>query len=180
MLTLLQIVLAPVVLISACGLLCLALYNRFSNIISRARAFHREMFDCQTQLTKLGNPESDLAAQLTDRIAILSGQTAQILARAAKIRAALFCLLLTIVCMLACSLLLAAPVPLVDPAQIANGSAFNTPGTLHTIVMLAGAVFVVGIVLMIAAMIFAVLELRTALDPVAIEHEEITEPESSL
>ncbi len=168
MLTLLQIVLAPVVLISACGLLCLALYNRFSNIISRARAFHREMFDCQTQLTKLGNPGSDLAAQLTDRIAILSGQTAQILARAAKIRAALFCLLLTIVCMLACSLLL-PPRPLVDPRRSPT-ALLSHPGHAPHDVMLAGTVFVVGGVPR-SAEIFAAHELRTALEPVRIEHE---------
>lgn len=180
MLTLLQIVLAPVVLISACGLLCLALYNRFSTIISRARVFHREMFDAQTQLASLGNSSPEVAARLSDRVQILGAQTSQILARARKIRASLFCLLLTIICMLACSLLLAALVPVADASMLATGSAFNTPGTLHTIVTAAGVVFVIGIALMIAAMVLAMLELRTALDPVAIEHYEITESESPL
>jgi len=32
---------APVVIISACGLLCLAFYNRLASVVSRLRAFQR-------------------------------------------------------------------------------------------------------------------------------------------
>ncbi|MCE5230829.1 DUF2721 domain-containing protein [bacterium] len=180
MLTLLQIILAPVVLISACGLLCLALYNRLSTIISRARAFHRELFDVQTQLARIGNSDEDVVAQIQNRIEILNGQTGQLIARAAQIRNAIACLLLTVVSMLVCSLLLAALALLADPNQIATGIAFMIAGPQHVVVYAAGCVFVLGILLMIAAMAFAITELSRALDPVYVEYHEMIEPETRI
>ena len=104
MLALLQLILAPVVMISACGLLCLALYNRLASIVSRARAFHHERFEVQMRLTRLaGDPaQADAAAQLGDRLGLLEYQVGQILARAARVRNALTCLLATVLCMLGC------------------------------------------------------------------------------
>lgn len=178
MLTLLQIILAPVVLISACGLLCLALYNRLASIVSRARAFHRERFDVQTQLARMGTSDETLAAQLASRIDILTDQTGQILARAKQIRNALVCMLLTITCMLVCSLLLASLSLFGEPVQNAATLAFFATGPFYLVVITAGGVFLVGIALMIAAMILAILELRRALDPVQVEHHELAELET--
>ena len=45
-----QPLLAPVVLISSCGLLCLAQYNRLAGIVARARAFHQERLMLFSQL----------------------------------------------------------------------------------------------------------------------------------
>ncbi|MEN6627269.1 MAG: DUF2721 domain-containing protein [Candidatus Sumerlaeia bacterium] len=180
MLTLLQIILAPVVLISACGLLCLALYNRLASIVSRARAFHRERFDVQTHLARLGDDaDATLAAQLGSRIDILTDQTGQVLARAKQIRNALVCMLLTITCMLACSLLLASLSLFGEPVQNAATLAFFASGPFYLVVIAAGVVFLVGIALMIAAMVLAILELRRALDPVQVEHHELAELEQS-
>ena len=33
---------APIIVISACGLLCLAFYNRLAAVVTRLRSFHRE------------------------------------------------------------------------------------------------------------------------------------------
>lgn len=179
MLTLLQIILAPVVLISACGLLCLALYNRLASIVSRARAFHRERFDVQMQLAKAGSADETIAAQLGSRIDILTDQTGQVLARAKQIRNALTCMLLTITCMLVCSLLLGSLILIGEPVQNAATLAYFARGPLYLVVVAAGIVFVVGMALMIAAMVLAILELRRALDPVQVEHHELAELEQS-
>ena len=39
----------PVVIISACGLLCLAFYNRMAAIVSRLRGFQRERLRVQSK-----------------------------------------------------------------------------------------------------------------------------------
>ena len=41
---------APVVMISARGLICLALYNRLAVVGGRLRAYSREHFETQTRL----------------------------------------------------------------------------------------------------------------------------------
>jgi uncharacterized integral membrane protein len=101
-----------------------------------------------------------------------------VLARAVQIRNALVCMLLTIVCMLTCSLLLASLILIGEPVQYTATLTFFAAGPHYLIVVCAGIVFVVGIALMIAAMFLAILELRRALDPVAIEHHELAELES--
>src|SRR5436190_11594904 len=43
----------PIIVISACGLLCLAFYNRLAAVVTRLRAFHREQFQVQETLARL-------------------------------------------------------------------------------------------------------------------------------
>src|SRR5436305_8738081 len=43
----------PIIVISACGLLCLAFYNRLAAVVTRLRTFHREQFQVQETLARL-------------------------------------------------------------------------------------------------------------------------------
>lgn len=74
---------APVVMISAQGLICLALYNRLAAVVGRLRVFSREQFDTQTRLAGMA-PEQQagaLARKLQIRLAVLNGQYSGILRR---------------------------------------------------------------------------------------------------
>lgn len=50
---------APVVMISANGLICLALYNRLAAIVNRLRLFYREYFDTSTRLAAMNGEGKD-------------------------------------------------------------------------------------------------------------------------
>lgn len=155
---------APVVMISACGLLCLALYNRMASIVGRARVFHKERFDAASREAALSgaSPEEKRAkAELRKRIATLEDQGAQILRRARLIRNALFCLIVTVMCMILCSLLL------------------GLTGLNKAFAVSALAAFVVGMLSMLAGMILATVELGRALDPVAVEHARLSEDKTA-
>ena len=84
---------------------------------------------------------------------VLEEQTAHLLRRARLIRATLMCLLCTIGCLTACSLLSGLSVvwPLAAPAAV--------------------VLFVAGMLLLLASVVPAILELRRALDPVELETE---------
>jgi hypothetical protein len=142
----------PVVIISACGLLCLAFYNRLSSLVSRLRAFHRERLATQEQLDRRGGDEQRGTPHAL-LLEVLEEQTAHLLRRARLIRSTLVCLLSTIACLTACSLL--SGLGTVWPPAAAG----------------AVALFVTGMALMLAAVVFAIVELRGALDPVELETE---------
>ena len=143
----------PVVIISACGLLCLAFYNRLSSLVSRLRAFHRERLAAQEQLDRLPSTGEGLSRGSSHALLleVLEEQTAHLLRRARLIRSTLVCLLCTIACLTLCSLLsgLGTVWP---PAAVG-----------------AVALFVTGMGLLLAAVLLAILELRQALDPVELE-----------
>src|SRR5450755_4248249 len=67
---------APVVMISAQGLICLALYNRLAAVVGRLRVFSREYFETQTRLAGMSPEQQDsaLARKLQTRLAALNGQ----------------------------------------------------------------------------------------------------------
>ena len=149
----------PVVIISACGLLCLAFYNRLASLVSRLRAFHRERLAAQEQLDRLratdgstgGTGATGATASHTLLLEVLEDQTASLLRRARLVRTTLVCLLCTIACLTVCSLLSGL------------GAAWP-PAALGAV-----ALFVAGMGLMLAAVVFDILELRRALDPVELE-----------
>ena len=147
----------PVVVISACGLLCLAFYNRLAALVSRLRAFHRERLQEQALLDRHGaaattDPAAAEAAGRAARLLdVLEEQTEHVTRRARLIRGTLLCLLSTIGCLTACSLLMGL--------SVAAGA----------LVVFAVAFFLAGMVLMLVAVALAVAELRRALDPVELE-----------
>ena len=147
----------PVVVISACGLLCLAFYNRLATVVSRLRAFHRERLQEQAKLDRHGaaatsDPAAAEAAGRAARLlAVLEQQTEHVTRRARLIRSTLMCLLATIGCLTVCSMLTGLSV------------------LSETLVVFAVGLFLAGMVLLLVAVALAVAELRRALDPVELE-----------
>jgi hypothetical protein len=148
-----QLLVAPVVMISANGLICLALYNRLAAIVGRARMFHKERFDALTRLTALPlEQQSDPpAVQLRRRATALEDQGGRILRRARLVRTALIWLLAAVVCMLVCSLTLGLSTVVAECI---------TPALV---------VFCAGVGSMMVAMVLAIMELAGALEPVTAE-----------
>lgn len=140
----------PIIVISACGLLCLAFYNRLAAMVARLRAFHREHLHEQELLARLRRDGGDdiAAVRRQEVLGMLSTQIAQIVRRARLIRAALACLLLTVGLLSLCSL--------------AVGLSTIAPWMAYVAVPL----FVLGVLLVVAAVTFALIELRYAVDPV--------------
>src|SRR5690348_4788291 len=93
---------APIVIISACALLCLAFYNRLAAIITRLRAVQRERLEIQERLDSMTPADVDHCAGLrhTTILESLAEQTAEIQRRARLIRATLLCLLFAILCLI--------------------------------------------------------------------------------
>ncbi|HEX4792840.1 MAG TPA: DUF2721 domain-containing protein [Humisphaera sp.] len=149
----------PIIVISACGLLCLAFYNRLAAVVTRLRSFHRDQLQEQETLARLRTGGSPNEAELVRRqevLGMLQVQIGKIQRRAGWIRRTLACLLYTIICLAACSLAL--------------GLSVIWPGLIYAAVPL----FIIGLVLLIAAVICALVELEHALDPVALESQFMT------
>lgn len=96
---LLSISVTPVVLISACGLILLALYNRLNAILVRVRAFHQQKM---TLLEEVGKSGAEERQSLLDMI---DSQILKVTAKAKAIQKGLFCLLSAVVAFLLCALL---------------------------------------------------------------------------
>ena len=151
----------PVVIISACGLLCLAFYNRLSSLVARLRGFHRERLHEQERMDRRREGASaganddggNCGAPHGLMLEVLEEQTAHLLRRARLIRRTLLCLLSTIASLTLCSLLSGLGV-VWPPAAVA-----------------AVALFLVGMALLLAGILFAMAELVRALDPVELETE---------
>ncbi|MEO0586638.1 MAG: DUF2721 domain-containing protein [Planctomycetota bacterium] len=156
-----ELLVAPVVMISAGGLICLALYNRLAMVVSRARHFHKERFDAVGAMRSAAGG-SDEAERWRARIGVLDKQSAEVRGRAVLIRNALVALMLMMVCMLLTSLALG-----LTPWLTAFG-------------YVAEALFVAGVASMLVSLGLAIGELRRCLDPVNLEASavagELAEP----
>ena len=155
----------PIIGISACGLLCLAFYNRLTAVVTRLRSFQRERLKAQQEI---GHQR---ASELPDPVAVkmnqeileaLQVQTTHVIRRARLIRRALSCLLLTIACLSLCALALALSV-------IWAG-----------LTLIAVPFFVAGLGLLILGVAFAMMEMYRALDPIELESRFVTEMVESI
>lgn len=146
---------APVVVISANGLLCLAFYNRMASVISRLRTINKERFDLHARLSTLTDDDPDSAhpGYLKHRVEILDELGHQLFDRVRVIRDSLIFLLVTVLCMLGCSLALG-----LAPAFPQMGS-------------VALVLFVSGVVIMILGVARAIQELRMTLSTLLFEHD---------
>ena len=144
----------PVVIISACGLLCLAFYNRLAHIVSRLRSFHREL------LTEQEEYAEDLAADPTDEITMhrhrevikmLEVQTEWVYRRAQLIRGNLLCLLITIACLTICSL------------------SMGLASLFKQVLYVSIVTFVVGALSLLGGVVLAIIEMSFALKPLELE-----------
>ena len=145
----------PIIVISACGLLCSTFYNRMTNVVGRLRAFQRERLAEQVLLEK----ETDVAmrGRRCEMLDILGQQTDSLVRRVRLIRWTLFCLLWTIALLVLCSLSLGLSVMW---------------GRIPLI--LAIVFFALGLGTLLGAVGFAMLDLKLAMDPVVLETSYVT------
>lgn len=151
-----QLLVAPVVMISAAGLICLALYNRLAVVVGRVRTIHKEEHDALARISLSAGPRP--SARTERRVVTLEDQVEHLMGRARLLRAALVCLLLTVLSMLLCSLAIGASLVWDEAAFVALG------------------VFLVGVVVESAGIVLALLELRVALVAAALEAASIELP----
>ena len=147
----------PVVIISACGLLCLAFYNRLAAIVSRLRGFQRERLHEQELLNHAGSEEGPEHARRRRFLEHLETQTGRVVRRAKLIRLTLLFLLLTITLLIGCCMAL--------------GLSVLVP---HT-VFIAIALFMCGLLTMLSGMIAAMMELKAALQPAELESRFVSD-----
>jgi hypothetical protein len=150
----------PIIVISACGLLCLAFYNRLSGLVSRLRIFHRERLKEQEELgrQRIGDRPDPVATMMHhEMLEALQTQSTYVLNRAHLIRRALSCFLLTIACLSICSLVLGLSV------------------LLPQLIVAAVVFFITGMTLLVIGVIFAMKELYRALQPVELESRFVAE-----
>ncbi len=88
---------APVVLISACGLITLALYNRLGAILARIRAFHQQKIEVLEGRSPRNSKDQKLRLEMMDT------QISKVTAKAKMIQKGLFCLLGSCLAFLLCS-----------------------------------------------------------------------------
>jgi hypothetical protein len=153
-----QQLLAPVVMISACGLLCMGLYNRLSTIIARIRQFNRERLEHAIRQRGAADTVKRMLELHDDA---LEKQIPGMLHRARLIHRALLCLVACVIGMLVSSLLI--------------GVAMLVPVVLNGAI----AAFVFGVTSMLVGMMFAFRELTVSLSQVQLEAaalEELPEP----
>lgn len=154
----------PVVIISACGLLCLAFYNRLASVVSRLRTFQRERLIEQERLAhdrRIDGVESDVQAATRRRrerlLAMLAEQSDRVTRRARLIRATLLCILGAVACLTLCSFF--------------TGLSALWPSAAYP----AAWVYLAGIMLLLSGVCCAIAELSRALDPVEIEVDFVDE-----
>jgi hypothetical protein len=144
----------PIIVISACGLLCSTFYTRITNVIVRLRAIQRERMTEESHLLRETDPAA--RARRHELLGILGTQTDSLVRRIRVIRRTLFCLLSTIVAMVLCSLLLG--LSMVVPSLIGWSVGF----------------FILGLTMLLGAMAFAMVDLTIAIQPVVMESEYVT------
>ena len=140
----------PVVMISANGLICLALYNRLAAITSRLRRYYRERFDVDMRLAADPGPGAHsvgVESRLRDRLTTIDQQCLLVLGRARQIRNALILLLASVVGMLFIMLLI--------------GLTYELP----FLAPLAVVTFVGSVIVMMCGVSLAIGELVMYLDP---------------
>jgi hypothetical protein len=151
---------APVVVISACGLLSLAFYNRLAAIIARVRGFQRERLHAQEEIHRLSRQNPSDVESLEWRRRFLDNlgeQTDRTIRRARLVRMTLLCLLGTI-------------------GLLVLSSLFNGLTVLWPQAQFGAAVlYLAGMVLLLVGIIFAIAELLAALDVVESETELVDE-----
>ena len=145
----------PVVIISACGLLCLAFYNRLAYVVTRLRSLQRERLKEYKELFRLeeeGKNET-LRLEMEQLLHSLEGQTAHVLKRAHYIRNCLFCLISSIFSLGVCSFLI--------------GLSLFYPAFDFAVLIF----FVFGLFLLLYGLGYALMEIKMALRPIRMETE---------
>jgi hypothetical protein len=149
----LQPLLAPVVLISACGLMIMALNARMMTAKARIRQLHHERLEICEKAGEVGT--TTMTQQL--RYEGVGRQSDNILCRLGLMRSALMCMVGCVVLMLTSSIFIGLD-------SLNDESPFDS---------LAIFAFVTGILSMFAGAVIFLLELRLSLREINYEHQRI-------
>lgn len=153
MIEVIQPFLAPAVMFSAGGLLCLAQFARFTAVMAQVRAFNRERL---AVLGQVGEAEPKQRELLIQRAQGLEHQAKTVLAHAATVRNALRFLVGGILLMVLCSLTVGASLVVAALGVAALG------------------LFVLGLVSTLAGLCLVLAELRVSLDVLKFEHDNLS------
>ena len=152
MIELIQPSLAPAVMFSAGGLLCLAQFHRFNAIIAQVRTFNHERLSA---LQEADRAEPERCELLLQRVQGLEHQAGTVLAHAVTVKNALRFLVGGILLMVLCSLTIGASL------------AFAPLGAA------ALALFVLGLASTFAGLCLVLAELRLSLKVIEFEHDNL-------
>ncbi len=152
MIEVIQPFLAPAVMFSAGGLLCLAQFARLNAIIALVRAFNRERLSALQDADRAEPTRRDLLLQ---RAQGLEHQARRVLVHAATVKNACRLLVGGILLMVLCSLTIGASL------------AFAPVGVA------ALALFVLGLVSTFAGLCLVLAELRVSLEVIEFEHDNL-------
>ncbi len=152
MVELIQPLLAPAVMFSAGGLLCMAQFARLTAVIAQVRVFNRERLECLQAMKDAPEARRAVYAQRSQG---LEHQAAEVLSHARIIRNALMFLVAGILWMLLCSLVV--------------GASYLWSPLGEAVV----PVFVVGLVSTFVGMCLVFQELFVSLDVVRFEHDNL-------
>ncbi|NGX38162.1 MAG: hypothetical protein K1000chlam2_01334 [Chlamydiae bacterium] len=141
----------PVVIISACGLLCLAFYNRLSVVVTRLRSLQRERLSEYKELLKDEKKGGLLKEESEQFLHFLEDQTVDVLKRAYYLRNCIFCLISCICSLVVTSLVIGLSVvfPILE--------------------IFALVFFITGLFLLLYGLSFAIREIKIALNPIQME-----------
>ncbi len=153
MIEVIQPFLAPAVMFSAGGLLCLAQFARFTAIVALVRTFNRERLSA---LQEADRAEPERRELLLQRVQGLEQQAGRVLAHAVTVKNALRLLVGGILLMVLCSLTVGASL-VFAPLGVA-----------------AVAFFVLGLVSTFAGLCLVLAELRVSLDVIEVEHDNLS------
>jgi hypothetical protein len=120
-----QLIIAPVVMVSACGVILNGLLSRYASVNDRLRAMAHERWDL-LRTTRAGDAVSDQPAPLiAERLVEIDIQIPQLLRRHRQLRDAVLVLYVALLCFIACMFLIAAGTLLdVQPLAAATLSVF--------------------------------------------------------
>lgn len=150
----------PVAIISACALLCLALYNRLASMVSRLRGFQRERlreYEEYAEHVRSGVEDASTREHHQRLMENLATQTRRVYRRARLMRYAIMFLLSAVAALTLCSL--------------TTGMAMLLPSLNGAARVAAEALFMGGMVLMFVGVLLAIIELWGSLEPVQLESQ---------
>jgi hypothetical protein len=145
-----QLILSPGVMISACGLLLLAINNKFTSVLNRIRALTEEK-----RKIKINIPIRQLSEQEKQRIVSISRQVGGLLGRAKIIRNSIFCYLTAIGLFVTTSLLI--------------GIDYFIP-TIQLRYLILGS-FLIGMIVVFVSVVLGVVDIMRGLKIVELEVE---------
>jgi len=153
MIEVIQPFLAPAIMFSAGGLLCLAQFARYTAVLSVVRSLNRERLAVLEQVHAAGGRDPSLLAQRAQGLEIQAGV---ILSHARTVRGALRLLVGGILLMVACSL--------------AIGASLALPILGHLALLL----FILGLLATFAGLCLVLAELGKSMTQVEFEHENLS------